>query len=271
MSHTPPRPRGRWTQIQDGTQGPEKGSGVLPVLCCLNVPPLRPSIGSCLPPAVLPSISLCVQCHTLEPCLLMFFSVFSSLQLEVAIMAQTLHMCFSYASLQACFHWFRADPFHIHYFHLLRVRESGLLKFMGWAKSTDRLFSDEVPTFPPPKASMFISLLLFLYDLRWLVSSSFVSITVIPMQKPRLHRLDVNWPKASLWDWTFRIKIKMFLDLSSSRNRGHPLRDLQAPDLPNTAGCPRAPAERRAWGRGAVRGGQLPVGEALGRCSDWPA
>ena len=180
-------------------------------------------------------------------------------------MAQTLHMCFSYASLQACFHWFRADPFHIHYFHLLRVRESGLLKFMGWAKSIDRLFYDEVPTFPPPKASMFISLLLFLYDLRWLVSSSFVSITVIPMQKPRLHRLDVNWPKASLWDWTFRIKIKMFLDLSSSRNRGHPLRDLQAPDLPNTAGCPRAPAERRAWGRGAVRGGAASCGRSPGQ------
>lgn len=78
--------------------------------------------------------------------------------------------------------------------------------------------------------------------------------------------LGVNWPKSNLCDWTFRIKIKMFLDLSSSRNHGHPLRDLQAPDLPNTAGCPRAlvkegPEEGAGWGEG-----QLTVGGALGRC-----
>lgn len=67
----------------------------------------------------------------------------------------------------------------------------------------------------------------------------------------------------------------MFLDLSNSRNHGHPLRDLQAPDLPNTAGCPRLLwKEGPEEGAGLGRGGQLPVGGALGRCwiglpSDW--
>lgn len=94
-----------------------------------------------------------------------FFSVFSSLQFEAAIMAM-IHLCFSCASLQACFHWFRLDPCHIHYFQLLRVGESGLLKFMGRAKSIDRLFSDEVPTFFFPPRPVCLLLLLFLYDLR---------------------------------------------------------------------------------------------------------
>lgn len=84
------------------------------------------------------------------------------------------------------------------------------------------------------------------------------------MQKPRLHMLGVNWPKSNLCDWTFRIKIKMFLDLSSSRNHGHPLRDLQAPDLPNTAGCPRALVKEGPEGRGRVGGGAATVGGALG-------
>ena len=107
MSHAPPRPRGRWTQIQDGTQGSVKGSGVLPVLSCMNVPQLLPSIGSYLPPCwlawhfLLCTVSVLYLGALLK--LMFFFSVFSSLQFEAAIMAM-IHLCFSCASLQACFH-----------------------------------------------------------------------------------------------------------------------------------------------------------------------
>ena len=63
-------------------------------------------------------------------------------------------------------------------------------------------------------------------------SFSFISITIIPMQKPRLHMPDFNWPKSTPWDWTF--KVKVLLDLSNSRQHSNPLRDGQAPGLPNT-------------------------------------
>lgn len=75
----PPRPRGRWTQVQDGTQGSARGSGVLPLLSCMNVPLLLPSVGPICPLAVLPSVSLCALClsSALEPCLLLFFHLSS--------------------------------------------------------------------------------------------------------------------------------------------------------------------------------------------------
>ena len=65
-----------------------------------------------------------------------------------------------------------------------------------------------------------------------MISFSFISITIIPMQKPRLHMPDFNWPKSTPWDWTF--KIKVLLDHSNSRQHSNPLRDGQAPGLPNT-------------------------------------
>ena len=49
---------------------------------------------------------------------------------------------------------------------------------------------------------------------------SFFSITIIPLQRPKPHM-----PKFNPWGWTLKIKIKMLLNLSSSRHHDHPLRD----------------------------------------------
>ena len=65
-----------------------------------------------------------------------------------------------------------------------------------------------------------------------MISFSFVSITIIPMQKPRLHMPDFNWPKSTPWDWTF--KIKVLLDLSNSRQHSTPFERSAGPWPPNT-------------------------------------
>lgn len=102
-----------WTQIWGGSQGSAEGFGGIScvILGCLRF---------CSSVCHLASVSLSVPClfSTSELCLLMFFSISSFLQLEVALMAQTPHLCIYCVALWALllliFAWYVPySPFQI--------------------------------------------------------------------------------------------------------------------------------------------------------------